>query len=205
MNELTEQASLFLSRLDPQWAALVEQVGPCLHAPHPEREPYQALVRAVAYQQLHARAAEAIMGRMLALFPGTAFPTPEQLLGVPPETLRACGFSGTKLATIQGVAQARLEGLVPSYEAALSMTDEELVERLVTLKGIGRWTVEMMLIYTLARMDILPADDLGVREGYRRLKQQEAPVTRKQITEAGAAWSPYRTIAAWYLWRVPQR
>ena len=158
--------------------------------------------RAIAYQQLHARAAEAILGRLLALFPEDAFPTPQQLLTVSPETLRACGFSASKMATVQGIAQARLEGLVPTREEALAMADEALIERLVALRGVGRWTVEMLLIYSLERSDILPVDDFGVREGYRRPKGLDKAPTPAQMRSLGGGWRPFRTVAAWYLWRA---
>ncbi|CAH0646023.1 MULTISPECIES: DNA-3-methyladenine glycosylase family protein [Pseudomonas] len=196
------QAGEYLAALDPDWARHVAATGPCLHQATPGREPYEALVRAIAYQQLHARAAEAILGRLLALFPQHAFPPPEQLLAASPQTLRACGFSASKLATIQGIAQARLDGLVPTREAALAMSDDALIERLVALRGVGRWTVEMLLIYSLERSDILPVDDFGVREGYRRLKGLVKAPTPAQMRSLGGAWRPYRTVAAWYLWRA---
>ena len=196
------QAGEYLAALDPDWARHVAATGPCLHQATPGREPYEALVRAIAYQQLHARAAEAILGRLLALFPESAFPTAEQLLTVSPQILRACGFSASKLATIQGIAQARLDGLVPTREAALAMSDDALIERLVALRGVGRWTVEMLLIYSLERSDILPVDDFGVREGYRRLKGLDKAPTPAQMRSLGGAWRPYRTVAAWYLWRA---
>ncbi|WP_422419898.1 DNA-3-methyladenine glycosylase family protein [Pseudomonas sp. GZD-222] len=203
MSTLFSQAEQFLAALDPQWAAHIQAIGPCLHQPRPERDPYQALVRAIAYQQLHVKAGDAILGRFLALYPGSDFPSPEQVLATPPEQLRACGFSGSKLVTIQGIAKARQEGLVPDHQQALALDDEQLIERLVSLRGVGRWTVEMLLIYTLERMDILPADDFGVREGYRRLQGLDTQPNRRQMIELGHAWRPYRTIAAWYLWRVP--
>lgn len=191
-----------LSALDPDWARLIATVGPCLHQAKVHREPFEALVRAVAYQQLHARAAEAILGRVLALYPGQAFPTPGQLLATAPQALRDCGLSARKLSSVQAIAQARLDGQVPGLEAALAMDDEALVQRLVTLPGVGRWTVEMLLIYSLARVDILPVDDFGVREGYRRLKGLEVAPTPARLRVLGEAWSPYRTLAAWYLWRA---
>ncbi len=197
------QAAMFLSSLDDDWARHIAATGPCRHAAKPAREPYEALVRAIAYQQLHAKAGDAILGRLLALYPGAAFPSPGQLLDTDEAALRGCGFSATKLATIRGIAQASLDGVVPTRGEALAMPDEALIERLVTLRGVGRWTVEMLLIYTLERSDILPADDFGVREGYRRLKRLEAAPTRRQMMETGRAWSPYRAIAAWYLWRMP--
>lgn len=196
------QASEYLVSLDPDWARHIAAIGPCLHQATPGREPFEALVRAIAYQQLHGRAAEAILGRMLALFPEAPFPSPEQLLATTPETLRACGFSASKLATVQGIARASLEGVVPSREEALVLADDELIERLVTLRGVGRWTVEMLLIYCLERSDILPVDDFGVREGYRRLKGLDKAPTPAQMRALAGHWSPHRTVAAWYLWRA---
>ncbi len=122
-----------------------------------------------------------------------------------PRRLRGCGFSAAKLATIQGIARAALDGVVPARAQALDMADEALIERLVALRGVGRWTVEMLLIYSLQRSDVLPADDFGVREGYRRLKGLASAPARKQMIEIGRAWSPHRTVAAWYLWRLPAR
>lgn len=197
------QAATFLAMLDEDWARHVAAIGPCDHAAKPAREPYEALMRAIAYQQLHAKAGDAILGRFLALYPGAEFPAPQQVLDTDGAALRGCGFSATKQATIRGIAQATLDGVVPTRKQALAMPDEALIDRLVTLRGVGRWTVEMLLIYTLERSDILPADDFGVRDGYRRLKRLGTTPTRKQMEKIGLAWSPYRTVAAWYLWRVP--
>lgn len=197
------RAAKFLSELDADWARHIAVVGPCRHEAKPAREPYEALVRAVAYQQVHAKAGDATLGRLLALYPGAAFPTPGRLLASDPELLRACGFSAAKLATLRGIAQATVEGVVPSLEEAKRLPDATLIERLVCLRGVGRWTVEMFLIYSLERSDILPADDFGVRAGYGRLKGLEKAPTPRQMREIGEAWSPYRTVAAWYLWRLP--
>jgi DNA-3-methyladenine glycosylase II len=198
------RAAEYLSALDADWAHHIAAIGPCGHMAKPAREPYEALVRAVAYQQLHARAGDAILGRLLALYPDTAFPDPAQLLATDAQQQRACGFSAAKLGTIRGIAQAALDGIVPTRDAALRMRDEALIERLVTLRGVGRWTVEMFLIYTLQRMDILPVDDFGVRDGYRRLKRLEQAPSAGQMRRIGLAWQPWRTVAAWYLWRVPK-
>lgn len=197
-------AAAFLAAIDPDWARLVAQVGPCGHEAKPTREPYEALVRAVAYQQLHVRAGDAMLARMLALYPGSDFPLPEPLLDTDPQAVRACGFSARKTETIRDIATATLEGVVPDLATALALPDEELVTRLSALKGIGRWTVEMFLIYSLGRADILPADDFGVREGYRLLKSLEAAPPAKAMAAIGTDWSPHRTAAAWYLWRVPR-
>lgn len=198
------EAERFLAGLDADWQALVETVGPCVHQPRPERDPYEALVRAVVYQQLHTRAADRILQRLLALYPHGRCPAPDELLSTPVDALRACGLSGAKTASILGLAQARLDGRIPDQQTALLMPDQELIHGLSQLRGIGRWTVEMMLIYTLEREDILPADDFGVREGYRRLKKLDQAPAARDLRELGQAWSPYRSLAAWYLWRVPR-
>jgi len=196
------QAQQFLMQIDADWQGLITGIGPCKFSPKAERDPYEALVRAVAYQQLSTKAGDAILKKFLLHF-GT-FPRPEQLISASFDDLRAVGFSGRKIETIQGIAQAAISGLVPDRNTADGMRDEDLIARLVTLKGIGQWTVEMMLIFTLERMDILPADDFGVAEGYRRLKKLETAPKKKVLAEIGKAWSPYRTIASWYLWRVPK-
>lgn len=188
--------------VDKDWEALVAAVGECLHQPKPEREPYEALVRTVAYQQIHARAAEAILGRLLALHPEKLWPTPEDLLSMDDATLRACGFSARKTATLKAIAAGAINGLIPSRTQAEQISEEGLIARLTQLPGIGRWTVEMLLIYTLERIDIFPVDDFGVREGYRLLKKLDQQPNRKTMQEIGLLCSPYRTIAAWYLWRA---
>ncbi len=198
-----QQAENYLASIDADWARLVASVGPCTFEPKPEREPYEALVRAVAYQQLHGRAAEAIIKRFLNIY-ADKFPSPAELLATEFDPLRACGFSARKIETIQGIAACALSGVVPARDKADTMTDEELITRLVLLKGIGRWTVEMLLMFTLARTDILPADDFAVREGYKRLKSLDAAPSRKALEALGKAWSPHRTVASWYLWRVPR-
>jgi DNA-3-methyladenine glycosylase II len=198
-----QQSTEFLSNVDADWAQLIETIGECQFEPKPAREPYEALIRAVAYQQLHAKAGDAIIKRLLNIY-GDAFPTASQLLMTEFDSLRACGFSARKIETIQGIAEGTISGLVPTRTDADTMTEEDLIQRLITLKGIGRWTVEMLLMFTMARMDVLPADDFGIVQGYKRLKKLDTAPTRKEITEIGKAWSPYRTIASWYLWRVPK-
>jgi len=205
MAKAFERSGDWLAQLDEDWAWLVGEVGPCRIELHPTREPFEALVRAVAYQQLHGRAAEAIVGRLLALFPGQAFPEAQQLLALEEEQLRACGFSLRKAQSLRAIARGRLEGLVPCGSEARAMDDAELVERLTRLPGVGRWTVEMLLIFSLGRLDILPVDDFGVREGYRRLKRLERQPTPAALATLGRPWSPQRSAAAWYLWRVPAR
>ncbi len=200
--KIYEMAATHLSLADKDWGRLIDTVGPCTHQPKAAREPYEALIRAVAYQQLHAKAADAIIARFLKLYPQSLFPAPGAILATRTEELRACGFSQRKIRTIRSIAEGVLSGLVPPGEIANQMPDDELVARLVILPGIGRWTVEMLLIFTLDRLDVLPIDDFGVREGYRALKSLHTAPTRKEMEKAGQLWSPYRTVAAWYLWRV---
>ena len=201
-----KKASDFLANIDPDWAQLIETVGDCTFAPDADA-PYAALVSAIAYQQLHPKAGDAIMARLLGLYGklyANQFPTPAQILATSFDDLRACGFSGRKIETIQGIASAAQSGLVPDRKTAEALSDEELIARLVTLKGIGRWTVEMFLMFTLGRMDVLPVDDFGVVNGYKRLKNLESAPKPKEMAAIGLAWSPHRTIASWYLWRVPK-
>ena len=196
------EATQFLCAIDADWANLIATVGACAFTPKAERNPYEALVRAVAYQQLHQKAGDAILGKFVQHF--GQFPTPEELIAAEFDDLRACGFSGCKIETLKGIADGAISGLVPPRDIADTLTNEALIARLVTLKGIGQWTVEMMLIFTLKRMDILPADDFGVCVGYKRLKKLETAPKCKEMAEVGKAWSPYRTVASWYLWRVPR-
>lgn len=160
-------------------------------------------MRAVAYQQLSTKAGDAIFAKFKTRFSGK-IPTPATLAETAFEDLRACGFSGRKVETLQGIAQAALSGTVPTRALADQMSNEALIQQLVSLKGIGQWTVEMMLMFTLGRLDVLPVDDLGVREGYKRLKSLPEAPKPKVLAEIGLAWQPYRTVASWYLWRVPK-
>lgn len=193
-----------LAASDPDWDALIARIGPCTLALKPQRQPYEALVRAIAYQQLHGRAAEAILGRFLALYPGKPFPLPEDILATEEAAMRACGFSASKVITIQGIAAGAQNGVVPTLQDAGMLSDEALIVRLITLRGVGRWTVEMLLMFTLGRPDVLPVDDFGVREGWRVFKSLDAQPTPKALAEIGKAWSPYRSTAAWYLWRAAE-
>ena len=188
-------------RHDPVLKAVIRQVGPCTLQPV-KREPYEALVRAIAHQQVHGRAAEAILGRFIALYPGHDFPPAAQVLETPVEAMRGCGLSGSKVAAIRDIAEKSVGGLVPTRKAAARLSDEALIERLTAIRGVGRWTVEMLLIFTLGREDVLPVDDFGVREGYRVATGAEAQLKPKALAEIGEAWAPWRSIAAWYLWRA---
>jgi DNA-3-methyladenine glycosylase II len=194
-----DKARARLARID-LFKPIIKAVGPCTLAVT-AREPYVALVNAIAHQQVHARAADAMLGRLLALHAGSDFPPPRFILDLPPEALRGCGFSGSKVAAIRDIAEKSLGGLVPSLAEAEGVDDATLIERLVAIRGVGRWTVEMLLIFTLGRSDVLPVDDFGVREGYRLAGGLEEQPKPKALAAIGEAWAPYRSIAAWYLWR----
>lgn len=181
---------------------LIRVHGPCALVPDVRRSPYEALVSAVAHQQLHAKAAESILRRFKALYPRQRFPKPDRVLDTSDELLRGAGFSTGKILAIRDIAAKTQSGLVPTRARAMKLTDEELIERLTAVRGVGRWTVEMLLIFTLGRGDVFPSDDFGVRNGYRiSMKLDEMPKPRELRAHA-ERWQPYRTLAAWYLWRA---
>jgi DNA-3-methyladenine glycosylase II len=187
---------------DKLFAALIDRVGPPRLGVQRGRSPYEALIRAIAHQQLHGRAALAILARFEALYPRHGFPEPQQVLATPEPALRACGFSGSKIAAMRAICAATLDGTVPTRRASARLSDEALIERLTSIRGIGRWTVEMLLIFTLGRRDVLPVDDFGIRDGYRVLYGLQTAPKPKALAEIGLAWAPHRSIAAWYLWRA---
>ena len=189
-----------LSAAHAPFAGLIERVGACTLRVQP-REPYEALVRAIAHQQLHGRAAEMILGRFVTLG-GAGFPGPDAVAAMPDGALRACGFSGSKIAAIRDICARTLDGLVPTGAEAAGLSDEELIHRLVRIRGVGRWTVEMLLIGTLGRPDVLPVDDFGVREGWKLLNALPAQPRPRELAAIGQAWAPWRSTAAWYLWRA---
>jgi DNA-3-methyladenine glycosylase II len=190
-----------LSKACPMLAKLISQVGP-LKIDRPEyAEPYQALLSAVAHQQLHGNATRAILGRLRQHADGE-LPAPEALLAMPDIALRACGFSGAKILALRDIAARALDGTIPSRDRARRLSDATLIERLTTLRGVGQWTVEMLLMFTLRRPDIFPVDDFGVREGYRRIHGLPAQLKPKALAIEAQIYAPYRTTAALYLWRA---
>ncbi len=191
-----------LSSVDPDFAGLIARVGSCGLRVEPEREPYEALVRAIAFQQIHGNAARAILGRFLELYPGVAFPDPESILATETAWMRGVGFSQSKISAIKSIAEAAARGVIPLRAEAASIDDEALIERMVSIRGVGRWTVEMMLMHTLGRPDVWPVDDFGVREGWRVLKGLAQQPSPRQLADAGHALSPFRSAASWYLWRA---
>lgn len=198
-------AEEYLARVDPVMGRLIRDVGHCTLTPQPRRPLFESLVRAIAYQQLHAQAAESILRRFIALCQRRGFPRPEQVLSMPEGPLKDAGFSRAKIAALRDLAEKTLDGTVPTKRALARMGDEAIIERLTTVRGIGRWTVEMLLIFHLGRPDILPVTDFGVRNGFRIAYGLRTMPPPKRVERHGERWRPYRTVAAWYLWRAVDR
>lgn len=194
------EAEIHLSKVCKKFARVLPAHEPFPTKFEKTKDPYRALVRSVVYQQLSGKAAATILGRVVALYPERDFPDPEDLLGTADETLRAAGLSRQKTAALKDVAQKRIDGTIPPARALSRLPDDEIIERLTAARGVGRWTVEMYLIFTLGRQDILPIDDLGVRKGAEKLYRRE--FTPKALGEYGKRWAPWRSAAAWHLWRV---
>jgi DNA-3-methyladenine glycosylase II len=182
---------------DPVLADLVARVGPIRHRPRDQDGPFAALVRAIVFQQLAGRAAQAIYGRVRATVGDTL--TPEALNGVSDEALRAAGLSGNKLASLRDLSAKVLDGTVVLTRTS-RRSDDELISRLTTVRGIGRWTAEMYLMFQLRRLDVWPVDDLGVREGYALAWKLDPSPTPKQLEPIGERFRPYRSVVARYCW-----
>lgn len=175
------------------------------HEPFPTKferknDPYRALIRAVVFQQLSGKAAATIHGRLLALFAEKDHPEPSDIIGASDEVLRGAGLSRQKIAALRDISQKRIEGIIPEARALSKLGDDEIIERLTAARGVGRWTVEMYLMFTLGRPDILPVDDLGVRKGAEKLYGRK--FTPKELAVYGERWTPYRSAAAWHFWRI---
>jgi DNA-3-methyladenine glycosylase II len=196
------RAAYRVLRRDPVMAGLIEAAGPARLGVRPERAPFEALARAIAHQQLHGVAAERILARFTALCSDATFPPPERVLATPDAQLRAVGFSYAKVAALKDLAGKTLSGLVPAAAALSTLGDAEIIERLTAVRGVGRWTVEMLLIFQLRRPDVLPVDDFGVRNGFRLAYRLRALPTPRALAAFGERWGPHRSIAAWYLWRA---
>jgi DNA-3-methyladenine glycosylase II len=181
---------------------LIREIGACELKPESKRSPFQSLVQAVAHQQLNGTAANTILTRFKKLFPRRRFPKPEDLANVTDEQIRACGFSFAKIRAIRDIAEKALDGTIPSSRQIDKLSDDEIIERLTAARGVGRWTVEMLLIFQLGRENVLPVDDFGVRNGFRlAYKKREMPKP-KALLKFGERWRPHATTAAWYLWRA---
>jgi len=183
----------------------IAEVGPFSLKPKVRRSPFESLARAIAYQQLHDKAAESILRRFMALFPGRRFPRPDDLLAMNASAIRKAGFSRPKILALHDLATKTLDGTVPTNRMMKRFEDEAIIEQLIEVRGIGRWTVEMMLIFQLGRPDVLPVDDFGVRNGFRIAYGRRTLPSARTMIRYGERWKPYRTIASWYLWRAADR
>jgi DNA-3-methyladenine glycosylase II len=203
--DLQAQEIRHLSKTDPVMRRLIREVGPFTFTPRTRRSPFESLVRAIAYQQLHEKAAESILRRFIALFSTGRFPQPADLLAMNEQAIRGAGFSQAKVAALRDLAVKTLDGTVPTGAIVRKLDDEAIIERLIAVRGIGCWTVEMLLIFQLGRPDVLPVDDFGVRNGFRIAYNRRSMPMPKEMQRYGERWRPYRTAAAWYLWRATDR
>jgi DNA-3-methyladenine glycosylase II len=204
-----DEAVAHLRARDAKLAALIDRVGPFTMQLDQSASPFESLLESILYQQLHGKAAATIHARVRAFFGGD--PTPQQLIATPDEPLRAAGVSGNKLKAFKDLAARTIDGTVPSHAAINKMSDADIVERLTEVRGIGPWTVEMLLIFRMGRPDVLPVTDYGVRKGYA-LTFQRVPKSRPidaadlpapdVVFKRGQRWAPFRSVASWYLWRA---
>lgn len=204
-----------LSAADPRLAKLIERAGPFTLKLPAQQSPFEALLRSILYQQLHGKAAAAIHARLLASFEPECglgkHPSAQHVLDCPNEQLRSAGLSANKALAIRDLAAKTVDGTVPTLARIRRMGDEEIIEHLTEVRGIGRWTVEMFLMFRLGRPDVLPVSDYGVRKGFALTFQGLKP-TRKVTPDLLAApadmerrarkWQPWRSVASWYLWRA---
>jgi DNA-3-methyladenine glycosylase II len=205
-----------LARADRRLARIILRHGECRLQQETTQSIFEALLESIIYQQLNGKVAATITARVKALFPENTkrirtrrglvdgFPSPEQILAAPEELLRSAGLSRAKMLAIRDLAAKTLDGTVPTVKQAQRMSDEELIERLDTVRGIGRWTVEMLLIFRLARPDVLAVDDYGIRKGFAKIHRLAELPKPKELLAYGERWRPYRSVACWYLWRAAE-
>jgi 3-methyladenine DNA glycosylase/8-oxoguanine DNA glycosylase len=191
-----------LAEADPALGALIARVGPYLLRPKPAQSLFAAVARAIVYQQLSGSAASTILGRVKAIYAPKRFPTPRDILATPPARLRAAGLSTAKAAALRDLAQRSLDGTVPTMRRVRCMADEEVVQRLIQVRGVGRWTAEMLLMFRLGRADVLPVGDLGIRKGFALTFGSRTLPAAITIERRAERWRPYRSVACWYLWRA---
>jgi 3-methyladenine DNA glycosylase/8-oxoguanine DNA glycosylase len=192
-----------LRAADPKLAAIIDATGPFAMELKTSRSTFAALAEAIVYQQLSNKAAATIFGRLCALFPrGPAGLVPESLMGLSDLKIRSCGISRPKLKSLRDLARRAAAGEVPSLAASRRLDDGAIVDKLVAIHGIGRWSAEMFLMFRLGRPDVLPVDDYSLRKAYAKAFSKRKLPTQDQLRKAGEKWRPYRTVASWYLWRV---
>ena len=205
-----------LARADRRLARIIVRSGECRLQQETTQSIFEALLESIIYQQLNGKVAATITVRVKALFPENTkrlrtrrglvagFPSPEQILAAPEELLRSAGLSRAKMLAIRDLAAKTIEGTVPTVRQAHRMSDEELIERLDAVRGVGRWTVEMMLIFRLGRPDVLAIDDYGIRKGFAKIHKLAELPKPKELLAYGERWRPYRSVASWYLWRAAE-
>jgi len=197
-----DDAHRHLSATDARMAELIARSRHYNIAPSLAIRPFDALAESIAYQQLSGKAAATIWARVRALYPKKKYLDPKLVLATPDRKLRAAGLSRSKVAALKDLAAKTIDGTVPTARALAKMTDEEIIERLVSVRGIGRWTVEMLLLFDLGRPDVWPAADYGVQKGLAKTFGKRKLPTPKQMIKLGKKFQPYRSVAAWYFWRA---
>ena len=198
-----------IKRADPRFARVIDRIikatGPFNLPPSAHAGPFEALLRSIFYQQLNGKAAATILGRFKDRFGGGEMPPPAAILAASTRQLRSVGLSRQKIAAIRDLAQRALDGTVPPQAEIELLSNEEIVKRLTVVRGIGAWTVEMLLIFHLGRPNILPVSDFGVRKGFQLVFGKRKMPAPKELAAYGQRWHPYRTVATWYLWRASEQ
>ena len=187
-----------LAASDSVLAEVIERVGPCPLTPAPNVDLFQALLRSIIFQQLHGKAAEAIHGRVVKLMPEV---NAAALKALPETSLRAAGLSANKLLAVRDLASRTIDGTVPAAESVANLDDDELIQRLTKVRGVGPWTVQMLMIFYLGRPDVMPTGDFGIRKAFSLLYRRGRPVKPEAILRHSKRWQPHRSVASWYLWR----
>ena len=199
------EATRHLSERDAVLKELIAELRPFRINVSGQESPYEVLVRSIAYQSISGKAAKTIFERIKALGVNGRLPIPEKMVKIPMAKLRKAGLSRAKGLALKDLAKKAIDGIVPTHEQALKLTDQELVERLISVRGIGAWTVEMFLIFRLGRPDVLPIHDLGVKKGWSVAYRRKHMPKPKELLKFGERWRPYRTVASWYMWRAFER
>lgn len=200
-----EEALHHLSERDEVLKELIHTLRPFTLNLTGQESPYEVLIRSIVYQSISGKAAKTIFERIKALGGNGSLPSPEKMLNLPAPKLRKAGLSGAKVLAMKDLARKAIAGIVPTHEEAVRLSDEELVERLVSVRGIGVWTVEMFLIFRLGRPDVLPIHDLGVKKGWSVAYGKKHMPKPQELLKFGERWRPYRTVASWYMWRAFER
>jgi DNA-3-methyladenine glycosylase II len=191
-----------LAKADPALGKVIRAVGPVRLSIDALQDPFGSLAESIVYQQLTGKAAATIYGRVAKLYAPKRKLRPADILATPDERLRGAGLSRAKAAALKDLAAKTLDGTVPAMRTLEALPDDEIVERLMAVRGIGRWTVEMLLLFRMGRPDVLPATDYGVRKGFARIYRKRSLPAPRALLAYGDRWRPYRSVASWYLWRA---